>query len=72
MDASGSTNPPPEGGAGGRSAEWKLGMMLGGVALAGFGIAIIVWPMLLIWLVGGAFVLLGLILGLSGILARSR
>jgi hypothetical protein len=57
---------------GGRSPRWRLGMIVGGSLLVGFGAALWLWPQLLIWLLAGACALLGAILILSGICARGR
>lgn len=61
-----STNP------GGRSPNWRLGMIVGGSLIAGAGVALYVWPWLLIWLVSGTLVALGAVLVLSGFCARGR
>ena len=62
----GTTNP------GGRSPRWRLGMIVGGAALGGAGVALYLYPQLLIWLLSGSLVVLGAVLVLSGICARGR
>ena len=57
---------------GGRSPRWRLGMVVGGGALAGAGVALYLYPQILIWLLSGSLVLLGAVLVLSGICARGR
>ena len=57
---------------GGRSSSWRLGMILGGLAVAGAGVALYWWPWLLIWVISGGLVALGAVLVLSGICARGR
>jgi hypothetical protein len=39
----------------------KIAGIIGGVITAGFGLCLIVFPHLLNWLVGGAFILMGII-----------
>jgi hypothetical protein len=57
---------------GGRSVRWRLGMLLGGAALAGLGAVVWLWPAVLVGAVAAACVLLGLLLVLSGVFARGR
>jgi len=56
----------------GRSLKWRLGVGLGGLVLAAYGGALIRWPQLLGWTVASGFALLGLLLLLSAVFARSR
>ena len=57
---------------GGRSPRWRVGMIVGGTAIAGAGVALYLYPQILIWLLSGSLVLLGAVLALSGICARGR
>ena len=57
---------------GGRSLRWRAGMLLGGAVLAGTGVALVLHPPLLIWVLAGLLCGLGLLLALSGICARGR
>ncbi len=59
-------------GPGGRSVRWRIGMLLGGALVGGAGVALFVWPQILIWLLSGALVALGALLVLSGVFARGR
>jgi len=59
-------------GSGGRSARWRLGMLVGGGLVSGAGVALYLWPQILIWLLSGALVGLGALLVVSGICARGR
>jgi hypothetical protein len=62
---------PPRG-PDGRSLGWRLGMLVGGAAIAGAGVATILWPRLLAFAVGGALALVGLVLVVSAFAARGR
>ena len=55
---------------GGRSAGWRLGMAVAGGLVAGAGVALFLWPWLLIWLLSGLLVLVGLFLVVSALAAR--
>ena len=55
---------------GGRSVGWRLGMLGGGLLLAGAGVALYVWPQLLTLAVSGILALVGLFLVVSALLAR--
>ena len=57
---------------GGRSAQWRAGMLVGGLLLAGYGAALVYWPWLLGWTVAGVFGLGGLICVVSALFARGR
>ncbi len=60
----GSWNPP------GRSGSWRTSMFIFGLILTGIGVAIIVWPQIIVWAIASIFLLLGLLLILSALLAR--
>lgn len=62
--------PAPDRNPGGRSVRWRLGMVLGGLVVAGAGVALYLRPEILIWVLAGSLVLLGGVLVLSGICAR--
>lgn len=55
---------------GGRRPGWRIGMALAGALLAGAGVALFLWPALLIWLLSGLLVLAGVFCVLSAVLAR--
>ena len=55
---------------GGRSPRWRIGMIVGGLVVAGAGVALFLHPPLLIWILSGALVLLGGVLVASGLAAR--
>lgn len=59
-----SWNPP------GRSARWRLGMLIAGVIVAGIGVLILLWPQIIVWAIAGFFLLLGAGLIVSAIAAR--
>jgi len=54
----------------GRGLRWRLGVGVLGLALAAGGGALILWPHLLAWAVGGSLGLVGLVLAVSAIAAR--
>jgi hypothetical protein len=45
-------------------------MIVGGALFAGFGVAVLLWPRLLAWLVAGSSLALGAFLVASALLAR--
>ncbi len=62
--------PEPAWSGGGRSLRWRLWMLAGGAVVAGYGVAVIWRPQVLLWSIGGACVLFGLVLAASAVLAR--
>lgn len=64
VEAEGSWNPP------GRTPSWRLSMLIAGLVLAGIGVAILLWPWLIVWAIAGVFLLLGAFCLLSALLAR--
>jgi hypothetical protein len=56
----------------GRSFAWRVGALAAGLATLGAGVALVVWPRLLAWTVGGALGALGLLLVVSAFAARGR
>ena len=56
----------------GRSLGWRLATAAAGLALGGAGVATILCPRLLGYVVGGALALLGLVLLVSALAARGR
>jgi hypothetical protein len=62
--------PPPR--KDGRSPAWRLGMAVAGAAFGAAGVALVLWPRLLAYAVGGAFGLLALFCLVSAVAARGR
>lgn len=60
----GSWNPP------GRSGRWRVSMLVCGLCLAAAGVAVYLWPQLIVWGVAGLFVLLGFFFVVSALVAR--
>lgn len=54
----------------GRSVGWRVGMLAAGALLAGGGVALVRWPFLLAYAVGGGLVVLGALLALTAFAAR--
>ncbi len=63
-DRVGTWSPP------GRSPGWRIGMLIGAAVCTAAGLALLLWPWLLIWTLSGALFLLALFLALSALLAR--
>ena len=64
IDKVGTWNPP------GRSPGWRVGMLVAAALSTSAGLALLLWPWLLIWLLSGVFFLVALFLALSALLAR--
>ena len=64
IDQVGTWNPP------GRSPGWRIGMLIGAAVCAAAGLALLLWPWLLIWMLSGILFLASLFLALSAFLAR--
>lgn len=54
----------------GRSVGWRVGMLAAGALLAGGGVALVLWPFLLAYAVGGGLVALGALLAVTALAAR--
>ena len=54
----------------GRSLRWRLGGGVLGIAFAAAGAALVLWPHLLAWVVGGGLAVLGVALTVSAVAAR--
>ncbi len=60
----GTWNPP------GRSMRWRVGMLVAGLIAIGAGVAVYLWPQIIVWTIAGCFALLGSILVVSALMAR--
>ncbi len=60
----GQWNPP------GRSMSWRVGMVIAGLLIGGFGVAILIWPWIIVWAIASVFLLVGAVLIVSALLAR--
>lgn len=56
----------------GRAFSWRAGLAFAGSLCCAAGLAVILWPQLLAYAVGGAFLGLGAMLLLSALAARGR
>ena len=57
---------------GGRSLRWRIGMLVGGLALCGYAAGLLWWPPLLAWSTAAVLAALGLLCVASAFLARGR
>jgi hypothetical protein len=64
--------PPPPPARDGRTLGWRVGTALSGAAVAGAGVAVVAWPWLVGWVVGGALASVGVLLVVSAFAARGR
>jgi len=56
----------------GRPSSWRVVLASAGALFAAVGVAVIVWPQVLAYAVGGVFVAFGAFLLLSSLAARGR
>ena len=56
----------------GRSFGWRLGMAAVGALAAGAGVAVVLYPYVLRYAIGGVLALVGLFFVASAVLARGR
>lgn len=56
----------------GRSLAWRGGMALTGALCVGTGVALVLWPAILAYVVAAGFASLGAFLLLTSVAARSR
>lgn len=66
------TSPPAAPRDPGRSLRWRAVTALAGALVAGAGLAVILWPAILAYAVGGAIAVVGVFLVVTAIAARGR